>query len=83
MAEDIDVGRRLARRRWAGLSFGFLLVASSSILGMLLLSPARESIAAALATASPVLIGLFAAFVSIMLGYLGFSAMEHTFKRDG
>ena len=82
---QMESGRRTARRRMAVASFIFLIVVAASIVAALILSSHRADIAAALSVASVVLVGLLTCFVTIVLGYLGFSSAEKMFgrKRDG
>jgi hypothetical protein len=64
-------------------SFGALLGAATVILYGVVVSPARESVAVAVQTASGVLTGLFAVFTTIVVTYLGASVSERIWgKRE-
>lgn len=78
---ELDRGRRLARRYMGWGSFGFLMTSGILIVGKLLFMQDPTLFATALVTAQPVLASLFGVFTVITVGYLGFSAMENTFKR--
>ena len=80
--EQLDKGRRLARRRMAWMSFAFLVATGSLIVGSLTLREDPTLVASALATASGPLVGVLTVFVAIVLGYLGISGAERMFKRD-
>ena len=77
--EELDQGRRLARRRMAWISFWFLIGASTAILAGILLGPA--TIPAAISTATTAIVGIYTVFTSIVLGYLGVSVAENIFKK--
>lgn len=76
--EEMENGRRLERRRGARACLVALLGAFLAILGFLLLSPSREEIANALATAGPFLGPVVAALVAVVLAYYAASAYEAT-----
>lgn len=76
--ENLDRGRRLARRRMAWISFWFLILVSTGIIsGLLFGGPA---VATAISVASTALVGIYTVFTSIILGYLGVSVAENIFK---
>lgn len=82
MSAELDRGRRLSRRRMARVSFGVLCLELIVGFGLLAFHPDRAAIASALGASASYLGPLNAALVLIVLGYLGFSAMENTFKRE-
>jgi hypothetical protein len=65
------------------VSFWFLIVACTAILGTLLLSSARVEVAQALNTAAFTIGGLLAMPTAIVLAYLGVSLTEQIFKQKG
>jgi hypothetical protein len=72
--DDIEKGRRLARRRMGWLSFSALLIeAAVLLLGVFIGGPV---FAANLKAASPVLMGIFWAQAAIVGAYLGVSLTE-------
>lgn len=74
MSEELDVGRRKARRKMAWISFSALLSMALAIMLGLFLGPA--AFAVGVQTVSGVLNMILGAFVAIILGYLGASAYE-------
>lgn len=74
--QGLEEGRRTARRRWAGISFYALTAEGVAVLSVLLLAPERADVAAALATASSVLVGFFAAQTTVIGAYLGVSLAD-------
>lgn len=72
----LEIGRRRTRRRWAELSFYFLLSTAVLSTSSLMFHPSRLDIAAALSGASPFLNGVLAVFVAIVMWYMGISAVE-------
>ena len=80
--EKLDLGRRLARRRMAWVSFGFLLVSGTLIIGGLVLRDDPTLLAQALATASGPLTGVLTVFTTVVLGYLGTSVAEKIFRKE-
>lgn len=72
----LDIGRRLARRRMATVSFGVLVVETASVTAFLLLSPHRTEVAAALGVAAPLITGMMSVHAAIVLGYMGVSVAE-------
>ena len=70
---SLDRGRRLARRWMAWLSFAFLFVTGCLIVYGVIISPARESVATALDTASAVMGSLTGFFTILICAYLGVS----------
>jgi len=73
---ELDVGRRLERRRYARISFALIVANSIIITSVLLLSSDRQVVAEALATAAPLITGMLGVFTAVILGYLGVSAAE-------
>lgn len=73
---SIDDGRRIARRRMAGISFAVLVLITLASLWSILYSPERKEIAEALSAASIFLGGILASFVTIIGAYLGLSTTE-------
>lgn len=79
--DDLDSGRRLARRRMAWISFLLLVVISSIIVWTLVFNDSRYDIASALNVAVTPLTAIYTVFTSIVLGYLGVSVVEKIFRR--
>jgi hypothetical protein len=74
VTEDLDKGRRLARRRMGWLSFSALLIEAGVLMaGVFLGGPI---FATNLAAAAPILTGLFWAQAAIVGAYLGVSLTE-------
>lgn len=72
--EDLDRGRRLARRRMGWLAFSALMIEAAALLaGVFLGGPL---FAANLTAAAPVLTGLFWAQAALVGAYLGVSLTE-------
>ena len=76
--EELDRGRRMARRRMAWISFWFLIGISTAIMIGILWCGA--TVAAAISTATTAIVGIYTVFTSIVLGYLGVSVAENIFK---
>lgn len=74
----MDETRRLSRRRFAKVSFWFLIVLASLVVLTVLLHPSRLSVSEALNNVSGLLNGIVAALVAIIMSYLGVSAWERT-----
>ena len=75
--EELDIGRRKARRRMAWISFAFLIFVGVTVMFGLTGSP---QFAESLNTAASPFIAIVTVFTTIILGYLGFSAMEQISK---
>ncbi len=73
MTVELDAGRRRARRRWAAISFAFIMVTGLLTFGVLLFSNQRKEIAEALMIAAFVINAFLSVAIVIILGYLGFS----------
>ena len=80
--DTLDAGRKMARRRMAWYSFIFMIAFGCLLAYGLVLSPARESVATAVSTASGPLIGLMTVFTTIVCAYLGVSVAEKIFKKQ-
>lgn len=77
--EELESGRRLARRRMGWLSFNALLIEAAVLLaGVFLGGPI---FAANLTAAAPILTGLFWAQAAIVGAYLGVSLTEALKKK--
>jgi hypothetical protein len=72
--DNLDIGRRLARRRMGWLSFTALLIEAGVLLGGVFV--AGPVFAANLAAAAPILTGLFWAQAAVVGAYLGVSLTE-------
>lgn len=79
--EELDRGRRMARRRWARVSFFVLVAESMGLWGALMFSEARAGIAAAFLAAWPVLIGAQGTLAMIVVAYLGVSVAERIWSQ--
>ncbi len=79
--EDLDTGRRKARRKMARWSFGILAVESIMLWLTLLVAPERAAVAQAFVSAWPVLVGTQGALLAIVLGYLGVSTVEKVMSK--
>lgn len=72
--EDLDTGRRLARRRMGWLAFSALMIEAGVLMaGVFIGGP---TFAVNLAAAAPILTGLFWAQAAIVGAYLGVSLTE-------
>ena len=79
MDENLDLNRRLARRRMAWYSFWFLIIISAAIIAGIF--TIGQPFAAAISTATTAIVGIYTIFTSIIVGYLGVSVAENIFKK--
>lgn len=84
MSDELESGRRLARRRMGWISFCFVIGSGVAIMSTLMLSPDAMATAEALKAASSVL-GLILGFATtVTLAYLGVSLAERVAtKKEG
>jgi hypothetical protein len=78
--DELDTGRRLARRQMAWISFWFLILASCGILAAILLGNPIVA-TQAIPAATTAIVGIYTVFTSVILGYLGVSVAENIFKK--
>ena len=79
--EELDKGRRLARRRVAYISFFWLMAVATCIFAMLLFGDERKDVATALSTSSALLGTIIGVFTTIILAYFAASATERVMKK--
>lgn len=81
MSEQLEQGRRLARRRWAHASFVMILIISGTIFGGLLFRSDALAFGQAIEAAENIISSVLWVFTTIIFLYLGVSVTEKIFAR--
>lgn len=81
MSSDLERGRRLARRRFAWISFGIIILITAAIMLGLLFHSDPVAFGQAVASVTGILTTILWVFTTLILGYLGVSVAEKIFTR--